>query len=192
MEQQYSVINWDDKDDIQKLLTVLEYDAASALNDALQFKYVLEIFDTNLDFINKAPCFWNGVITSLRYSMLMQAARLFDESKDAIGIKKILNIVEQSKYRDVAKEVLCKFRNEYNGYQNLIEDVRNMRDKIYAHNDKTLYRDWNFDKESILDDPLWEKMIELLRWAKDSVLLLRSTYGDNFPLYFEIKNDVKI
>ncbi|MCM1160742.1 MAG: hypothetical protein NC412_05920 [Roseburia sp.] len=121
MEQQYSVINWDDKDDIQKLLTVLEYDAASALNDALQFKYVLEIFDTNLDFINKAPCFWNGVITSLRYSMLMQAARLFDESRDAIGIKKILNIVEQSKYRDVAKEVLCKFRNEYNGYQNLLK-----------------------------------------------------------------------
>lgn len=30
-----------------------------------------------------------GVITSLRYSILMQAARLFDESKDAIGIKNI-------------------------------------------------------------------------------------------------------
>lgn len=191
MEQKYTVIDWDDKDDIQKLLTVLECDAASALNDALQFKYVLEFFDEHLDFINKAPCFWMGVITSLRYSMLMQAARLFDESKDAIGIRKILNIVEQSKYRDTAKDVLCKVRNEYDSYQNLIEDIRNMRDKIYAHNDKALYKDWDFDRDATLDDPLWGRLVELLRWAKDSILSLRSTYGDNFPLYFETKNDVK-
>lgn len=191
MEQKYTVIDWDDKDDIQKLLTILECDAASALNDALQFKYVLELFDEHLDFINKAPCFWMGVITSLRYSMLMQAARLFDESKDAIGIRKILNIVEQSKYRDTAKDVLCRVRNEYDGYQNLIEDIRNMRDKIYAHNDKSLYKDWNFDRDATLDDPLWGRLIELLRWAKDLILSLRSTYGDNFPLYFETKNDVK-
>ena len=191
MEQKYTVIDWYDKDDIQKLLTVLEGDAALALNDALQFQYVLEFFNEHLDFINKAPCFWMGVITSLRYSMLMQAARLFDESKDAIGLRKIFNIVEQSKYREVAKDVLCRVRDEYDGYQNLIEDIRNMRDKIYAHNDKTLYKDWNFDRDATFDDPLWGRMIELLKWAKDSILSLRSTYGDNFPLYFETKNDVK-
>ncbi|MBD5104251.1 MAG: hypothetical protein HDT47_05250 [Ruminococcaceae bacterium] len=86
---------------------------------------------------------------------------------------------------------MCKIRKEYNGYQNLIEDIRNMRDKIYAHNDKTLYKDWNFDREAIFDDPLWARMVELLKWAKDSLLSLRSTYGDNFPLYIETKNDVK-
>ena len=191
MEQEYTVIDWDNKDDIQRILTVLECDAGEALNDALQFKYVLELFDENLDFVNKAPCFWSGVIDSLRYSMLMRAARLFDESRDAIGIKKALNIVEQSKYREAAKEVLCRVRNEYDGYKNMIEDIRNMRDKIYAHNDKALYRDWDSDRDATIDDPLWEKMIELFRWAKDSILSLRGTYGDNFPLYFETKNDVK-
>ena len=191
MEQEYTVIDWDDKDDIQRILTVLECDAGEALNNALQFKYVLELFDENLDFVNKAPCFWSGVIDSLRYSMLMRAARLFDESRDAIGIKKALNIVEQSKYREAAKEVLCRVRNEYDGYKNMIEDIRNMRDKIYAHNDKALYRDWDSDRDATIDDPLWEKMIELFRWAKDSILSLRGTYGDNFPLYFETKNDVK-
>lgn len=190
MEQEYTVIDWDNKDDIQRILTVLECDAGEALNNALQFKYVLELFDENLDFVNKAPCFWSEVIDSFRYSMLMRAARLFDESKDAIGIKKALNIVEQSKYREAAKEILRRVRNEYDGYQNLIEDIRNMRDKIYAHNDKTLYKDWNFDRDATLDDPLWGRMVELLKWAKDSILSLRSTYGDNFPLYFETKNDV--
>ena len=191
MEQEYTVIDWDNKDYIQRILTVLECDAGEALNNALQFKYVLELFDENLDFVNKAPCFWSGVIDSLRYSMLMRAARLFDESRDAIGIKKALNIVEQSKYREAAKEVLCRVRNEYDGYKNMIEDIRNMRDKIYAHNDKALYRDWDSDRDATIDDPLWEKMIELFRWAKDSILSLRGTYGDNFPLYFETKNDVK-
>jgi len=191
MEQEYKVIDWDSKDDIQKLLTVLECDAASALTVALQFKYVLELFDNHFDFIKKSPCFWAAVITSLRYSMLMQAARLFDESKDAIGIKKLLNIVEQSKYRDAAKEVICRVRKEYDGYQNLIEEIRNFRDKIYAHNDKTLYKNWNFDRDAILDNPLWGRMVELLRWAMDSILSLRNTYGDNFPFYIETKNDVK-
>lgn len=191
MEQSYTVIAWDDQDDIQKILTVLECDAGEALNDALQFKYVLELFDTNLDFINKTPCFWKSVITSLKYSILMQTARLFDESKDAIGIRKILNRVEQSKYRDVAKEALDRVRKEYDGYLNLIEDIRNMRDKIYAHNDKILYRDWDIERDATIDNPLWDRVIELLRWAKDSILLLRSTYGDNFSLYFETKNDVK-
>ncbi len=191
MKQEYTVIDWDNKDDIQRILTVLECDAGEALNNALQFKYVLELFDENLDFVNKAPCFWSGVIDSLRYSMLMRAARLFDESRDAIGIKKALNIVEQSKYREAAKEVLCRVRKEYDGYQDVIEDIRNMRDKIYAHNDKALYKDWDSDRDATIDDPLWGKMIELFRWAKDSILLLTSTYGDNFPLYFETKNDVK-
>lgn len=191
MEQKYTVIAWDDQDDIQKVLTVLECDAGEALNDALQFKYVLELFDTNLDFINKTPCFWKSVIKSLKYSTLMQTARLFDESKDAIGIKKILNRVEQSQYRDAAKEVLNKVRSEYNGYQNLIEDIRNMRDKIYAHNDKILYRDWDIERDTTIDDPLWEGIVELLKWAKDSILSIKGTCGDNFPLYFETINDVK-
>lgn len=163
MEQSYTVIAWDDQDNVQKILTVLQCDAGEALNEALQFKYVLELFDANLDFINKTPYFWKSVISSLKYSMLMQTARLFDESKDAIGIKKILNRVEQSKYRDAAKEVLSRVRSEYDGYQNLIEEIRNMRDKIYAHNDKILYRDWDIERDAAIDDPLWERVVELLR-----------------------------
>lgn len=190
IEEEYTVIGWEDKDDIQRIITTLEIDATSALNVALQYKYVLEFFDGNLDFVNKSPCFWSEVITSLKYSMLMQAARLFDESKDAIGMKKVLNALEQSKYRDIKKKTLVKVRNEYETYQNLIDSVRTMRDKFYAHNDKTIYKNWDYDTDAILDAPLWERMIELLGWAKNSMLALRSTYGDNFPLWIETKNDV--
>lgn len=190
-KKEYPVINWDDKDDIQRLLTVLEIDATSALNNALQFKCILEIFDQNLDFINQAPCFWMAAITLLRYSMLMQTARLFDESKDAIGIKKCLNIFEQSNYKKTAEKVLFTVRNEYEEHRCLIDKVKEFRDKIYAHNDKAEYRDWDNSKDATLDDPIWKDIIELLRWAKSAILALRSTYGDNFPLYYETRNDVK-
>lgn len=189
--KEYTVINWDDKDDIQRILTTLEVDAAAALNDALQYKYILEFSGKNLNFINIAPSFWCTVIASLRYSMLMQTARLFDESKDAIGMKKALNIFEQSKYRKVAEKVLFTIRNEYEERRPLIDKVRDFRDKIYAHNDKSIYRDWTYDKDEILDDPIWTEAIELLRWAKNAILSLRSTYGDSFPLYYETQNDVE-
>lgn len=188
--KEYKTINWDDKDDVQRVLTVLEIDAAAALNDALQYKYILEFFDQNLNFINKAPCFWGAVITSLRYSMLMQAARLFDESKDAIGLKKALNIFEQSKYRKAAEKALFTIRNEYEERRPLIDKIRDFRDRIYAHNDRTTYRDWTYDKYAILDDTIWVETIELLRWAKNAILSLRSTYGDSFPLHYETRNDV--
>lgn len=47
---------------------------------------------------------------------------------DAIGIKKALNIVEQSKHRETAKEVLCRVWNEYEFslYFETKNDVKNL------------------------------------------------------------------
>lgn len=161
-ENEYTVIDWKDKDNIQRIITILEVDAARALNTALEYKYVLEFTSEKLDFTNKSPYFWSEILTSLRYSMLMQAARLFDESKDSIGMKKAFNMLEQSKYRDDIKQTLVRVRNEYESYRDLIDDIRTMRDKIFAHNDKVIYKDWDYDKDAYLDNPIWSRMVELL------------------------------
>lgn len=58
-----------------------------------------------------------------------------------------------------------------------------MRDKIYAHNDKILYRDWDIERDATIDDPLQDKVVELLRWAKASVAL--DVYGGfDVPTYW--------
>lgn len=116
---------------------------------------------------------------------------MFDESKDAVGIRKILNIVKQSKYRDATKEVLVRVRDEYEGHRNLIGEIRNMRDKIYAHNDKILYKDWEVDRDAGIESHLCSELIALLRWARDSILALKSACGDNYPLCFETRNDIR-
>lgn len=190
---EYNGIDWRGKDDIQRLLTVLEMDAICALNNVLQYKYVIGFTYENCDFINKSPNFWSEVITSLRYSMFMQTARLFDESREAVGITKALNILEQSKYRNMVYKTLLQVKKEYNGFTDVINSIRTMRDKVYAHNDKEFYRNWSYSKDEIsdvLDDPLWGRLEELLRWAKNSIFALRCTYGDCYPIWYETKNDV--
>lgn len=186
----YTVIDWGEKDTIQKLLIVLESDAGHALNTALQYKYFFEFFDSNPAFVNKAPHFWTEVVTGFKYSLLMQTARLFDESKDAIGMKKVMNVLEQSKYQSVVKNMLQKVKKEYNEYQNLIHEIRYLRDKVYAHNDKIVYRDGTYDGDDSLDSPLWGEVEELLRWIKNSLFAFRALCGENCPLFPETQNDI--
>lgn len=187
---EYTMLDWRDKDDIQRLLITFESDAGDALTTALHYKYLLDFFDNNLSFINKAVGFWCEVITAFRYSMLMQMARLFDESKDAIGMKKVLNILEQSKYLPVIKKELERIKSEYANFHDLILEIRNLRDKIYAHNDRTVYKEWDGSADDPLDSPLWGQAEEILRWAKDSLYVIRGLCGDNVPLYFAPKNDI--
>lgn len=184
------VISWEDKDDIQKILTILEWDTVEALNNALEYKFVLEFFNTSIERVNKAPHFWCEVLTSLRYSLLMRTARLVDESKDAVGILKVLNMLEQSKYRELLGERIEKFRAEYNKQKALINEIRDFRDKMYAHNDKKMYKNFENFRDDILDSNLWEEIESLLRWLKSMILELRCAYGDEVPIHYEISNDI--
>ncbi len=47
-----NIINWEEKDDIQKLMTIAEQDAATALNTALEYEYVSTFISENLDYVN--------------------------------------------------------------------------------------------------------------------------------------------
>lgn len=84
-------LSWDQKDDIQKLLTMLQNDAVDTLNSVLEYSFIMDFMSDQTSYINKAPCFWSEVIKSLRFTLIMKTARLFDESKDAIGFHKVFN-----------------------------------------------------------------------------------------------------
>ena len=185
-------ISWDNKDEIQRLLTVVQSDIVDAINTALEYRYVLDFTSDHLDYMNKAPQFWSEVIPALRVSLIMQIARLFDESKDAIGIKKTLNILEQSNYRDNISEDIKNIRQQYTAYHKYIEEIRELRDKKSAHNDKKEYQSWKWPatKDLEFEGEFWSKVDELLIWARDSLLLIRTKIGDGYPVNSEIENDV--
>lgn len=185
-------LSWDEKDDFQRLLTVIQNDVVDALNTTLEYGFVLE-FDTNQQsIVNKSPHFWAEVMKSLRFTLVMKAAKLFDESKDAIGLQKIFNILEQSPYKEVLRKELVNCRNQYAGYHDYIEEIRTLRDKLYAHNDKKEYQFWKYpsDKDIEFEGVFWGKLEEMLIWARDSLLRIRSIMGDGYPVNIEITNDL--
>ena len=129
---------------------------------------------------------------SLRFTLIMKTARLFDESKDAIGLQKVFNILEQSPYRENLRKDLDVCRNQYNGYHDYIDEIRMLRDKLYAHNDKKEYQFWKYpsDKDIEFEGEFWGKLEEMLIWARDSLLRMRTIMGDGYPVNIEITNDL--
>lgn len=186
------VLSWDEKDDFQRLLAVIQNDVVDTLNTVLEYGFVLE-FDINQhSFVNKSPYFWAEVMKSLRFTLVMKTAKLFDESKDAIGLQKIFNILEQSPYREDLRKELADCRNQYSGYHDYIEEIRTLRDKLYAHNDKKEYQFWKYpsDKDLEFEGTFWGKLEEILIWARDSLLRIRTIMGDGYPVNIEITNDL--
>ena len=105
------VLSWEQKDDTQKLLTMIQVETVDALNSALEYSYLLDFVGNHLSFLNKSPSFWSETIKSMRFTTVMRAARLFDESRDAISLKKVFNMLEQSSYRNIVSKELSVFRN---------------------------------------------------------------------------------
>ena len=185
-------LSWDQKDDIQKLLTMLQNDAVDTLNSILEYSFIMDFISDQTSYINKAPCFWSEVIKSLRFTLIMKTARLFDESKDAIGLKKAFHILEQSHYgKDLTSE-LNKARSQYDTYHDYIIEIRTIRDTLYAHNDKKDYQFWKNPNEMNLEfeGEFWKKLEEIIIWARDTLLTFRTITGDSYPVNIEISNDI--
>ena len=123
----------------------------------------------------------------------MRVARLFDESRGAIGLQKVFNILEQSSYRENLRKELLDCRNQYSDYHYYIDEIRTLRDKLYAHNDKTEYQYWKYpsDKDIEFEGDFWGKLDEMLIWARDSLLRIRTIMGDGYPVNREITNDLE-
>ena len=186
------ILSWDEKDDFQRLLTIAQNDVVDALNTTLEYGFVLDFVADQQSFVNKSPHFWTEVMKSLRFTLVMKAARLFDESKDAIGLQKIFNILEQSPYRESLRKELVACRKQYDGYYDYIEEIRTLRDKLYAHNDKKEYQFWKYpsDKDLEFEGEFWGKLEEMLLWARDSLLRMRTIMGDGYPVNIEVTNDL--
>lgn len=185
-------LSWDERDHYQRLLIVFQSDAIDAVNTILEYEYVLGFTSEHLPFVNKSPQFWSEVTISLRFSLIMKTARLFDESKDAIGLIKVFNILEQSPYGRAVADELITSRRKYAEYKKYIEEIRTLRDKLYAHNDKKEYQFWNNPKEMDLEfeGSFWTKIKEMVRWVSTSLLRIRELIGDGYPANKEITNDL--
>lgn len=186
------MINWDEKTELQKVISIFEYDIKVALDNALQYKYLLKLFNDNFEFVNKAPVFFSRTISSCMYSLIMRSARIFDESKDSYGFKKILNKIEMNYSKDKNMlNVISVIKNEYAGYEYIFNNIRILRDKIYAHNDRKMYRNGDcYSEEEAIDSFNHDDFEKVLRWAFNACCSIEKAYGDDVFPYNELVNDV--
>ena len=186
------MINWDEKTELQKVISIFEYDIKVALDNALQYKYLLKLFNDNFEFVNTAPVFFSRTISSCMYSLIMRSARIFDESKDSYGFKKILNKLENTYSKDgKILKVINKIKNEYAGYESILDNIRTLRDKVYAHNDHKIYRDGDcYSEEEAIDSLSYDEFEKVLRWAFNACCSIEKAYGDETLPYNDLVNDV--
>ena len=73
-----------------------------------------------------------------------------------------------------------------------ILDTTTLRDKQFAHNDEKEFQFWKhpIKKDLEFEGEFWWKLEEMLRWARDTILMLRTLIGDGFPVNNEIRNDL--
>ncbi len=175
-------MKWEEKDDIQKTLSIMASEVADALNNVLEYQYIISFMDKHDTYINEAPWFWSEVLISLRYAIIMRTARIVDESKDAIGIVKLINMIEQSPYRKETIDICHDIQSQYRRYSASFEEIKTLRDKIFAHNDSRVYRFWMHEEAVDIrrlefDGDFWRELEDILRWIKEALYTLCKTCG---------------
>ena len=114
----------------------------------------------------KSPYFWNLTLQVFQERFLLEVAKLYDENKDCLGIKKMINICEQNQklfpkehrrklYNHFEEKeienivsvdivsVIQSAKNRYNTAQDTRRRLITLRDKYLAHADKKYVEDPN-------------------------------------------------
>lgn len=185
-------IEWEDMDIIQKSVSILEVNSMYALNTLKQYQYLCEFSNNHQELFDRAPYFLNTVINSLRSDILINIACLIDDHKDAMSFIKLLKQLEQSKeYRDLLKPELSDIHTELLQYKPTIDTINYLRDKFYAHNDKSIFKSsiegQTFD---VFQSSIWEDIMLLLNWIISACVRLRKAYGDDTISIFRTENDL--
>jgi len=182
-------MDWDNKDNYMKEVTLICWEAYQTLTCYYHFQYLLVSFYSDLDKINLATGFFAETLKAMRYRLILGTSKLFEKNKDSANILKLLNCGEQNHiHRDNLRDIIKKARIEYNGFESEIEELFDYRDKLFAHQDRKGLL--NTDTESILDSDLWDKIEEMLNWALSILQEISVACGDHPRTFKKPANDL--
>jgi len=136
------------QNEMQQGISILFKKLTIAENNRLIYKQLTELCGIGKQFecvMKKSNCFWQLTVSSLCFSIITELAKIFDEQKDAFGIKKLINISSQngewfSKWYEENgvshKEFIKLLETKYNGINEKREKLKEIRDAELAHNDR--------------------------------------------------------
>lgn len=144
-------------------------------NNRLIYKQLTELCGIGKQFecvMKKSNCFWKLTLSSLCFSMIAELAKIYDEQKDAFGIKKLINISSQNSnwfckwYEEngiLHKDFIKLLKSKYNCIEEKREKLKEIRDAELAHNDRKNI----LNTETIYEGFSWGDIEELIEIAYD-------------------------
>ena len=136
------------QNEMQQGISILFKKLTIAENNRLIYKQLTELCGIGKQFecvMKKSNCFWKLTVSSLCFSIITELAKIFDEQKDAFGIKKLINISSQnsewfSKWYDENgvshKDFIKLLETKYDSIEKKREKLKEIRDAELAHNDR--------------------------------------------------------
>ena len=131
---------WDDFDRFTKNGSLVVYEIQQISNALAQYKSLYSHFQTELDLINIAPCFFIESFRALEYKVIVGTMRFYDNKNNSgsLSLKRILEKAKRKypknqKLQSYVDEKLCELQSLNTG------DIRKLRNKYYAHLDELAF-----------------------------------------------------
>lgn len=165
------------QNEMQQGISILFKKLTIAENNRLIYKQLTELCGIGKQFecvMKKSNCFWKLTVSSLCFSIITELAKIFDEQKDAFGIKKLINISSQnsewfSKWYDENgvshKDFIKLLETKYDSIEKKREKLKEIRDAELAHNDRKSI----LNTQSIYEGFNWGDIEDLIETANEII-----------------------
>ena len=165
------------QNEMQQGISILFKKLTIAENNRMIYKQLTELCGIDKQFecvLKKSICFWKLTINSLCFSIITELAKIYDEQKDAFGIKKLINISSQngdwfSKWYNengvLHKDFIKQLEEKYNSIEKKREKLKEIRDAELAHNDRKNI----LNTQSIYDGFTWGDIEDLIETANEII-----------------------
>lgn len=112
-----------------------------------QYKFLSKLEDAELDNVmDKYPKLFFASIESMRYRIIIGLGNIVDNDRKSLSFNKIINMSEQEGVQEI-NSVIKKVKQEARIYDELIDNIKLLRDKMFAHIDIN----YSLEEEEIFD-----------------------------------------
>lgn len=146
-----------------------------------QYEFLLNSSDEDLNNVmDRYSKLFFSSIESMRYRIIIGLGTIVDYDKKALSFSKIINMAEQEGNKKI-NEVIKKARKDICNYEELISNIKLLRDKMFAHIDI----EYSLEEEEIfdIDFEFLNKQInsakELLKCVMEVCVLISKEYNQD-------------
>ena len=158
------------------------YFECKQINETIeQYEFLLNSKNADLNNVmDKYSKLFFSSIESMQYRIIIGLGTIVDNDKKALSISKIMNMAEQEGNKKI-NEIIKKARKDFLNYEELINNIKLLRDKMFAHIDI----EYSLEDEEIfdIDFVFLNKQIngakELLKYVMEVCVFISKEYDSD-------------